>query len=304
MDSKSYVSILVIILSSVFIVYSVYQIDFGGLNKISDKADENIIKADELFHEALDYYFGWNPAVPQDIEKAAKLYEQAAELGDERAMYNLASYYINNHKTLGEEAIEKSEYWTLKALEKEYLDAEITYAIIQREKGNKDLYVELLDKAIASGNAAAYRLKAFIFREQENYDEYLKMMTMSADMGDPAAPVMVIDELYNQQKYKEIDNYINLIPSHRYEDIAFANYISGILNAYGLGRDKNIKEAESKYRECLEKIGGCKFELAKLLYHEKSSDKEALNLFKNIEKEFPEAKTYITNIQSKTIDEN
>lgn len=84
-------------------------------------------KAERLFNEAEDFYFGTDK-VFMNREKAAELYRQSAELGYPPAMERLGYGYLNGDMGLAKDG-EQCVFWFRKAAEKNNCDAQHGLAI-------------------------------------------------------------------------------------------------------------------------------------------------------------------------------
>ena len=104
------------------------------------------------------HFYGDNPAVPQDQEKALGYYRGAADQGSARAAHNLALILQRGGGSSGDVAADVAES------------------------------AELLGKAASAGyNPAMTELGKLLLRDQDHADEGLQMLDLGAAGGDPEA---------------------------------------------------------------------------------------------------------------------
>lgn len=174
-------------------------------NLSSRRSDEAILDSEELFQRAKDYHNG--TGVKQDLIKAARLYQQSADMGNKKAKHNLALMHIarvggltdkEKGRQLLEELIEAGVVHAMFNLGKLLLEGELLAKDLDRG-------IQLLEEASAQGfGAASSQLGVYCINEQKDNSKGLEYLKLAANQDDAWANI-VLANMYEQGMCVEVD---------------------------------------------------------------------------------------------------
>ncbi len=181
-----------------------YTGKFFHLNGEPDQAIEYYLMAIELGEsKAMNNLANLYLIEKEDIDKAIEYYLMAIELGDSNAMYNLANIY-----QIEKEDIDKAIEYYLMAIELGESKAMNNLASLYRiEKEDVDKAIEYYLMAIELGESKAMNNLASLYRiEKEDVDKAIEYYLMAVELGESTA-MNNLASLYRFEK-EDIDKAI------------------------------------------------------------------------------------------------
>ncbi|MDD4099067.1 MAG: SEL1-like repeat protein, partial [Lentisphaeria bacterium] len=171
-------------------------------------------------HQAMlalgDIYFTGRAKVKQDYGKAAKLFEQAAGLGNGKAMFNLGLCYDGGFGV--GKSLDKARDWYAKAADAGVPEAQLKIAVIAEDSGDYSLAMKYLRQLAEAGNAACMRKVAiFILNglgDPAPAAEAVELLSRAALKGDIRAQVRLADcyqrGIGAERDYQEMFSWLNM----------------------------------------------------------------------------------------------
>ncbi len=219
-----------------------------------------------------------------DLEKALNDYEQAAEIGDAKVQYNLATIYEKGQIT--KKDYNKAFVWCEKAAEQGFVYAQLALGMMY-EKGigcieDKDAAIKYYKKAAEQENAAAqYHLAVNLLNKEDwedTIEEVLLWLEKAAEQGDEKAKEKIkrctkMNEILEKAKQGNIDAQIQMAQLYEksnrankekrifywYEKAAeqgdsHSQIVIGNMYSFGTGVEENIELAIEWMEKAAEQV--------------------------------------------------
>lgn len=174
--SKVRLAMLLVLLSlslGYFLFPTVYVVDLSTTPFYSYYREYQyhkiLVQGDAKTQRQLGYIYDKGIGVPQDYDKALKLYKKAAEQGDIKAQNNLGVCYEEGKSV--EQDNQKTIFWYTKAAEQGYLLAQMNLAGFFYNRGEYEEAFPWVLKAAEAGKSEAQNTLGWMYRHGNGVDK-------------------------------------------------------------------------------------------------------------------------------------